>query len=160
MKFGLATFPTAYATHPAELACAAEERGFESIFFPEHTHIPTSRRTPFPRAAELPKEYIHAMDPFVSLATCAAVTKTLKVGTGICLVREELTKGMADLDRLVKEAGRDPKTISVTVFWAEATPEGVEFYEKQGVERILFGVPPESRDTVLPLVDRYAKLVR
>ena len=65
--FGLFMFPTDYAIQPVELAIAAEERGFESLFFPEHTHIPASRKTPYPAGGELPKEYSHTHDPFVAL---------------------------------------------------------------------------------------------
>src|SRR4029079_4093670 len=81
-------FATDYAIRPDELARAAEERGFQSVWVPEHTHIPTSRRTPFPGGAQLPKEYSHTYDPFVSLMAAAAATKRLKIGTGICLIIE------------------------------------------------------------------------
>ena len=88
MKYGVAIFPTDYAIRPDELARATEERGFDSIFFPEHTHIPASRRTPFPLGGELPREYSHTIDPFVAMTMAAAATKTLKLATGICLVIE------------------------------------------------------------------------
>ncbi|PFG73369.1 LLM class F420-dependent oxidoreductase [Tepidiforma thermophila] len=88
MKYGIQMFPTDYAIPVTELGRAAEELGFESVFFPEHTHIPTSRRTPWPGGGELPKEYSHTLDPFVVCAAVAAVTKTLKVGTGVCLVMQ------------------------------------------------------------------------
>ena len=78
--YGLFMFPTDYSIQPVELAIAAEERGFESLFFPEHTHIPSSRKTPFPGGTELPKEYSHTHDPFVALAAASAVTKKLKLG--------------------------------------------------------------------------------
>jgi len=88
MKFGILMFATDYAIRPDELALAAEERGFESVFFPEHTHIPASRRSPWPGGPELPKEYWHTHDLFVALTAAASVTKTIKVGSGICLVVE------------------------------------------------------------------------
>jgi probable F420-dependent oxidoreductase len=88
MKLGILMFPTDYAIRPDELAVAAEERGFESVFFPEHTHIPASRRSPWPGGPELPKEYWHTHDLFVALTAAASVTKTIKVGSGICLVVE------------------------------------------------------------------------
>src|ERR1700758_703499 len=88
MKYAVSMFPTEYAIRIDELARAAEQRGFESLWVPEHTHIPTSRRTPFPGGAELPREYSHTIDPFVALAAAAAVTKNLKLGTAICLVVE------------------------------------------------------------------------
>ena len=104
MKIGVSMFITDYSIAPGELARAAEERGFESLWVPEHTHIPTSRRTPWPGGGELPLEYSHTYDPFISLMLAAAVTKTLKLGTGICLVIERDTiivaKEVASLDRL------------------------------------------------------------
>jgi probable F420-dependent oxidoreductase len=276
MKYALVTFATDYSMHPAELAKAAEERGFESLFLPEHTHIPASRKTPYPGGGELPKEYSHTHDPFVALAMAAAVTKKLRVGTGICLVVEHdpivLAKEVASLDllsggrvlfgigggwnveemenhgqsfsrrwkllreriaamkaiwtqdeaayhgdlvnfdpiwsypkpaqkphppillgghtdaalkrvaaycdgwlpislaagdldqrighlrRLCEEKGRDPKSVSVSVFWAPPDPAAIEHYAKLGVERVIFALPPDGRETVLPMIDGYAKL--
>ena len=86
MKFGVAMFPADFAMNVVDLGRAAEERGFESLFLPEHTHIPSSRETPWPSGGELPPEYAHTLDPFVALAAVAAVTTRLKLGTGICLV--------------------------------------------------------------------------
>ena len=104
MEFGVAIFPTDYAAPPAQLARAVEERGFESLFFPEHTHIPASRETPYPAGGDLPPEYWHTHDPFVALAAAAAVTSRLRVGTGICLLveRDPITtaKEVASLDFL------------------------------------------------------------
>jgi probable F420-dependent oxidoreductase len=100
--FGAMMFPTDYAIQPAELAKAVEERGLDSLFFPEHTHIPSSRRTPFPGGGELPMEYSHTHDLFVALTAAAVVTKRIKLGTGICLVIEHdpilLAKQVASLD--------------------------------------------------------------
>src|ERR1700746_2910277 len=102
--FGAMMFPTDYAIQPVELAKAVEERGLDSLFFPEHTHIPISRRTPFPGGGELPMEYSHTHDLFVALTAAAVVTKRIKLGTGICLVIEHdpivLAKQIASLDRL------------------------------------------------------------
>ncbi|MCH7578479.1 MAG: LLM class F420-dependent oxidoreductase [Chloroflexi bacterium] len=102
--FGLQMFPTDYSIQPVELAKAAEERGFESLFFPEHTHIPTSRKTPYPGMGDLPKEYWHSHDPFVALAAAAAVTSRIKLATGICLIieRDPITtaKEVASLDMI------------------------------------------------------------
>lgn len=104
MKFGVQMFPTDYAIPVTELAKACEDLGFESLFFPEHTHIPTSRRTPWPGGAPLPMEYSHTLDPFVACGAAAAVTKTLRVGTGICLVMQRdpvtLAKEVASVDFL------------------------------------------------------------
>src|SRR6202023_670777 len=102
MKYGAAIFPTDYAIRVDELAKATEQRGFESIFFPEHTHIPTSRRTPYPLGGELPPEYSHTIDPFVAMTMAAAATKNLKLATVICLVIErdpiDLAKEVASVD--------------------------------------------------------------
>ncbi len=88
MKIGVSMFATAYAIRIDDLAREVEARGFDSLFVPEHTHIPTSRRSPWPGGAELPKEYWHTLDPFVALTAAAAATKTLRIGTGICLLTE------------------------------------------------------------------------
>src|SRR5229473_5654724 len=104
MKYALSMFPTEYAIRLDQLARAAEERGFESLWVPEHTHIPTSRRTPHPGGAELPREYSHTLDPFVALGAVAAATSTLRLGTGVCLVVERdpitLAKEVASLDHV------------------------------------------------------------
>jgi len=86
MKFGIAIFPTDYAISMTELAPAVEERGFESLWVAEHSHIPTSRQTPWPGGPELPKHYWHTIDPFIAVTVAALASKTLKVGTGICLL--------------------------------------------------------------------------
>ena len=103
MKLGLSIFPTDYAIDVRELGRAAEDLGFESLFFPEHTHIPSSRRTPYP-GGELPMEYSHILDPFAVMAAVAAVTERLLVGTGVCLVIERdpivLAKEVATVDHL------------------------------------------------------------
>src|SRR2546425_1833291 len=91
MHIGVCMFNTDYAIRIEELARTAEERRFESLFVPEHTHIPASRRTPFPSGGELPREYAHTLDPFVALAHAAAVTTRIRLGTGICLIIERDT---------------------------------------------------------------------
>jgi probable F420-dependent oxidoreductase len=104
MKFGLAIFPTEDGPAPGDLAREAEERGYESLFFPEHTHIPASRTTPYPIGDELPPEYSRIYDPFVALTAAAAATSRLLIGTGVCLVIERdpiiTAKEVATLDRL------------------------------------------------------------
>ena len=276
MHTGIAIFDTDYSMPIQELARAAEERGFESLWVPEHTHIPTSRRSPF-AGGELPEQYKHTLDPFVSLTAAAMVTTRLKVGTGICLVierdtittaksvasvdhvsngrflfgvgggwnREEMehhgtdfptrfkrleeqiramkaiwTKdvaeyrgkyvnfdpiwawpkpiqkphppvvfggesgytlqrivdigdgwfprgragadavltGFADLKARAAKAGRDLKTISVSVFAAKPDAADLARLAEGGVTRAIFLLPSESREKVLPLLDQYAKL--
>ena len=104
MDFGVSYFPTDEAVEPAVLGQMAEERGFESFFVTEHTHIPASRDTPYPAGGELPREYFRIYDPFVALATAAQATERIKVGTAICLLveRDPITtaKAVASLDRL------------------------------------------------------------
>src|SRR5437764_2690453 len=104
MKYGVTIFPTRYSIGPAELARAVEERGFESLFVPEHTHIPTSRRSPWPGGPDMPDEYRETLDPFLALTAAAAATERLLLGTGICLVveRDPITtaKEVATLDFL------------------------------------------------------------
>jgi probable F420-dependent oxidoreductase len=104
MKYGIAVFPTEYSVDPSRLARMVEERGFESLFFPEHTHIPVARRTPYPGGGELPREYSHTYDPFIALTAAASATERLLLATGICLVVERdpviTAKEVASLDRL------------------------------------------------------------
>jgi probable F420-dependent oxidoreductase len=278
MKYGLTMFATDYAIRPDELAVAAEQRGFESLFFPEHTHIPTSRRSPYPAGGDLPKEYWHTHDLFAALAAAAAVTKKIKIGSGICLLiqrdpiltakevatvdvlsngrllfgigggwnaeemenhgtvfktrwkllrervlamkeiwtKEEaefhgelvnfdpiwsypkpaqkphppillgghssrslqrvvdycngwlpigaratdLIGGIKKLGELARQAGKKPSDFPVSVYGAPADPETLARYAEAGVERILFWLPPKDRDTVLPIMDNYAKLAQ
>jgi len=270
---GIFMFATDYSIAPAELAIAVEERGFESLWIPEHTHIPASRKTPFPGGTELPKEYSHTLDPFVALGAAAAVTRKLKLGTGVCLVIERdpitLAKEVASLDSIsngrvvlgigagwnveemenhgaqfkrrwkivrekilamreiwTKEAAEfhgeyvnfdpiwsypkpvqpggppvllgslSPKTyervadycdgwlpintprfdwpgaiktlreaekkngrqpLSLSMFGVPAKPEVVASLAGLGFQRVIFGLPPAPRDTVLPMLDEYAK---
>ncbi len=278
MNYGAVMFPTEYAMAPDELARALEERGFESVWFPEHTHIPASRRSPWPGGGELPKDYWSSYDPFVALMAAAAATKRLKLGTGICLVieRDPITtaKEVATLDRLsggrvlfgigggwnaeemenhgtsfktrwpllrervlamkaiwtqrepefhgrfvrfdkiwadpkplqkphppviiggdgprtfdrvvefgdgwmpimrggqnpveripelrerLGKAGRDPKSVPVSIFFAPPKREALDALAAAGVDRAIFGLPSEPRDAVLPRLDSFAKLLR
>jgi probable F420-dependent oxidoreductase len=104
MHYGVTMFPTDYSIQPHDLAVEAEARGFESMWLPEHSHIPTSRKSPWPGGGELPKQYYDSYDPFVSLGAAAAVTKKIKLGFGICLVIERdpihTAKEVSTLDRL------------------------------------------------------------
>jgi probable F420-dependent oxidoreductase len=279
MQIGAFIFPTAYSIRIDELARALEERGFESLFVTEHTHIPASRRTPWPGGGPLPKEYSHTLDPFVGLMAAAAATSRHRVGTGICLVIEHdpivLAKVVATLDllsngrvlfgvgagwnaeemehhgtafptrfRVMRErvlamkaiwteeeaefhgefvrfdriwsypkpvqrphppvllggegrhtlrravefcdgwfprgragvdvvltqlaelrteaerAGRDPKSISVSVFGGKADAATVERYRAAGIDRVVLPLPSEGRERVLPLLDQHAALLR
>ncbi len=277
MLFGAGIFATDYAIRPDELARELEQRGFESLWLPEHTHIPATRRTPYPGGGDLPKEYWHTHDPFVALTAAAMVTTKLRVATGICLIieRDPITtaKAVASLDALsggrflfgigggwnaeemenhgtnykqrwrvlrervlaMKEiwtkeeaefhgefvnfdgirsypkpfqtphppvlmggdgpttfdrviefcdgwmpigyrmnnvaekiaalrqraeaAGRDPKSISITIFGAQPERAAIEELERAGVERGIFMLPSAERDVVLPLLDKYAPLM-
>jgi probable F420-dependent oxidoreductase len=102
--FGVQIFPTDQTIQPIALAKAVEERGLDSLFFPEHTHIPTARTTPFPGGTDLPEWYWRSHDPFVALTAAAAVTSRIKLGPGICLVIERdpiiLAKECASLDMI------------------------------------------------------------
>jgi len=278
MKFGVSMFNTDYTIRIDELARAAEERGFESLWLPEHTHIPKSRKSPWPGGADLPREYWHLHDPFVALALAAAVTTRLKLATGICLVIErdpitlakevasldflsngrfifgigggwnaeemehhgtdfkkrwrvlrervlamkeiwakdepefhgefvsfdpiwsypkpvqkphppillgvntpnarqrvveycdgwlplgaragDLAASIADLRQRAEKAGRDPRSITVSVYGATPEVGAVQEYAKAGAERAVFRLPSEGRDAVLPLLDQYAGLAR
>jgi probable F420-dependent oxidoreductase len=279
MHIGAFIFPTEYSIRIDELARAVEERGFESLFVTEHTHIPVSRRTPWPGGGPLPKEYAHTLDPFVGLAAAAAVTSRLRLGTGICLViqhdpivtakevasldllsngrfifgigagwnaeeiehhgtafatrfrlmrervlamkeiwtkdeaefhgqfvrferlwsypkpvqkpyppillggagphtlrrvvefcdgwipigragAEAILPQLAELRRLAEHAGRDPKTISVSVFGGKPERPTLDQYRKAGVDRVVVPLPSEGRERILPLLDQHAALLR
>src|SRR6266478_8164964 len=278
MHIGVCMFATDYAIRIDELAREAESRGFESLFVPEHTHIPVSRRTPFPSGGQLPTEYSHTFDPFVSLMAAAAATTRIRIGTGICLIIERdtivtakevasldvlsggrfefgigggwnaeemenhgtdyktrfkrlgeqvramkeiwtkdeaefhgqhvnfdkiwswpkpaqkphppvllggesghtlqrvvdfcdgwfprgrnadaIVPGLADLKARAARAGRDPGKISVSVFGAKAERATLDSYAAAGITRAILRLPSEGRDTVLPLLDQYAKLIR
>jgi probable F420-dependent oxidoreductase len=104
MKFGIGVFPTLATPRPDELARMAEAHGCESLFIPEHSHIPASRETPYPGGGELPAEYGASFDPFVALAIAAAATRRLRIATGICLIIQRdpinTAKAVASLDQL------------------------------------------------------------
>lgn len=104
MKFGVVMFATDYSMDVRDLARAAEERGFESLFLPEHSHIPVSRKSPWPGGPELPRHYLHTIDPFIGLTAAAVVTERLRIGTGVCLVVQrnpiDLAKQVSTLDQL------------------------------------------------------------
>ncbi len=277
MHYGVSMFPADFAIRVDELAREVEARGFESLWVPEHTHIPASRRSPYPAGGDLPPEYWRSTDPFVGLGVAAGATKNLKLGTAICLVIERdpivmakqvasldwlsngrllfgigagwnaeemenhgtafktryslmrerilamkeiwtkdeaefhgkfvdfgpvwswpkpaqkphppvllggetpkvlqrivdycegwiprgrrgpdvVLNGMADLKARAEKAGRDSRTISVTVSGARSDEADLETYREAGVERVILPLPPAPRDTVLPILDQHAKL--
>src|ERR1700712_5817694 len=104
LKFGVSMFFTDGSIAPGELGQALEARGFESVWAPEHSHIPLTRKSPFPPGGDLPKKYYDTMDPFVTLTAAAAATKTLMVGTGVCLVAQrdpiQTAKQVASIDQI------------------------------------------------------------
>jgi probable F420-dependent oxidoreductase len=104
VDFGLAIFATDETPDIATLARMVEDRGFESLLLPEHTHIPVSRLTPYPAGGELPREYWRMLDPFVALTAAAAATDRLRIGTAVCLVVQHdpivTAKAVATLDLL------------------------------------------------------------
>jgi probable F420-dependent oxidoreductase len=104
MRFGITMFATDRTMGVVELAREAEARGYDSLWLPEHTHIPASRETPWPGGGELPREYSHSYDLFVALSFAAAATERIKLGSGVCLVTEHdpiiLANATASLDRL------------------------------------------------------------
>ncbi len=153
MHFGASMFCTDYSMAPVELAPELENRGFESFWAPEHSHIPLSRKSPWGGGPELPKHYYDVIDPFVGLATAAVATKTLKLATGVCLIIQrdpiQLAKEVATLDLLsggrflfgigagwnreeMADHGTDPKTrvklmaervAMLKAIWTETKPE-------------------------------------
>ena len=104
MHVGAAMFFTDYSMPPADLARALEQRGFESLWAPEHSHIPISRESPFPNGGDLPQQYYDVMDPFVTLTAAAVATTKLKIGTGVCLVQQrdpiQTAKLVASIDQV------------------------------------------------------------
>jgi len=129
MDVGAAMFFTDYSMSAAELGRSLEERGFESIWAPEHSHIPASRRSPFPSGGELPKQYYDAMDPFVSLTAAAAVTTRLKLGTGVCLVIQRDPIQTAKLVASIDQVSRGRFLFGVGGGWnaEEMADHGTEF---------------------------------
>jgi probable F420-dependent oxidoreductase len=276
MLFGGAMFFTEYSMSASELARALEERGFESVWAPEHSHIPLSRKTPFPGGGDLPKPYYDAMDPFVVLAAACQATKTIKLGTGVLLVQQrdaiqtaklvasidqasggrfifgvgggwnqdemenhgtvyatrfkrmreaieamkeiwtketaeyhgefvnfdpmiarpkpvqkphppihvggafpygarrairygdgwiptargDITEVVAKFSQMAREAGRDPASIEITSFGLGEDIDRVKRLAEVGIARVVPMFPPEKADKVLPMIDRWANIMR
>ncbi len=137
MEFGAAIFFTDYSMAPVELGRALEERGFESVWAPEHSHIPLSRQSPFPQGGDLPKKYYDVMDPFVTLSAVAGATTRLRVGTGICLVVQrdpiQTAKEVASLDQV--SGGRFLFGIGAGWNAEEMADHGTEFKSRFRVMR-------------------------
>lgn len=138
MRIGVTMFTTDLAMDPVELARAAEERGFHSLYVPEHTHIPTARTTPAPTGDdELADEYRRTLDPFVALAAAGAVTGRLRLGTGICLPAERdaivTAKEVATLDHLT--GGRFVFGVGFGWNAEEMADHGVDFAKRRDVTR-------------------------
>lgn len=137
MKSGISMFFTDYAMAPGELGQALEARGFESLWAPEHSHIPLTRKSPFPGGGDLPKKYYDTMDPFVTLTAAATATKTLKVGTGVCLVTQrdpiQTAKQVASIDQL--SGGRFLFGIGNGWNQDELEDHGVKFADRHKVAR-------------------------
>jgi len=137
MRYGVTMFVTDRSMSATALARAAEERGFDSLYLPEHTHIPTSRKTPYPLGDTLPDEYKRTIDPFVGLAAAAAVTTKLRLGTGICLVAQRdpiiTAKEVASLD--MTSGGRFVFGIGVGWNEDEAVDHGIDFAKRRSIVR-------------------------
>jgi probable F420-dependent oxidoreductase len=140
MDIGVIMFPTDKAIQPMELAVACEERGFDSLWFPEHSHIPTSRETPWggtPGAPPLPEEYWRTHDQFVALSAAGAVTKKLILGTGITLVAQRdpiwFAKEVASLDML--SGGRLEVGIGYGWNVEEMRNHGLDYKKRRGILR-------------------------
>ncbi|WP_434590964.1 LLM class F420-dependent oxidoreductase [Streptomyces sp. A5-4] len=137
MRIATTIFLTDETITPVRLARELEQRGFDGLYLPEHTHIPVSRDTPYPAGGELPREYGRTLDPFVALGQAAAVTERLGLGTGITLVAQrdpiDLAKQAATLDHL--SGGRF--TLGVGFGWnvEEAADHGVEWRTRRDLGR-------------------------
>ena len=137
MRYGVTIFATDLSIDVVELARAAEERGLDSLWVPEHTHIPTSRLTPHPSGAELPEKYKRSLDPLVALAAVASATTTLRLGTGILLPAQRdplvTAKAVASLDHV--SGGR--AALGVGFGWNEdeMADHGVVYRGRRAVAR-------------------------
>src|SRR6266508_1195131 len=183
MHYGIVMFSTHYAIRPDELARAVEARGFESLWIPEHTHIPASRRSPWPGGPSLPKEYGQFHGQFVNFDKMWSFPKpaqrphppilmggdgpttfdrVLEYCEGWMPIAGRMGPGLSDkiatLQRRAKDAGRGP--IPVTAFMVKPDRAAIDPLEAAGIDRAIFGVPSETADKVLPLLDTYAKLIR
>jgi probable F420-dependent oxidoreductase len=139
--FGLIAIPTHYTIQPIELGRWAEANGFESLWFGEHSHIPTSRRTPFPLGGELPQYYKEFFDPFIGLSAVAGATSKLKLGTSVCLVPEHNTMNLAKMAACLDRVSNGRFLFGIGAGWnaEEMADHGVDLKDRWKVtrERIL-----------------------
>jgi probable F420-dependent oxidoreductase len=137
VRYGLVIVPNDDVQDPAELARMAEQRGFDCLLFPDHTHIPASRETPFPLGGELPHYFRRAYDPFVSLAAAVGATERIMLGTGVCLVAQRdpiiTAKEIATLDRL--SGGRLVFGVGAGWNFEEMRNHGTEPSQRFGIMR-------------------------
>ena len=135
--FGICSVPTHYTIPPAELGRWAEANGFESLWYGEHSHIPTSRRTPFPMGGELPQFYKEFFDPFIALTAAAAVTTRLKVGTSVCLVPEHNSINLAKTVSCVDQVSAGRLLLGIGAGWnaEEMADHGVDLKDRWKVTR-------------------------
>jgi probable F420-dependent oxidoreductase len=137
MEFGASIFFTDYSITPADLAVALEQRGFDSLWAAEHSHIPVPRRTPPPGGGELAKRYYDVMDPFVTLTAAAMATKTLKIGTGVCLVNQRDTIQTAKLVASIDQVSGGRFLFGIGVGWnaEEMEDHGTDFASRAKLVR-------------------------
>lgn len=157
MKFGYLGVNTAASIRPGQLAAELEGRGYESVWLPEHTHIPADRRTPFPAGGELPDGYFHMMNPLIGLASAAATTSTLTLGTGICLALQHDLVDLATMTSTLDVLSEGRLLLGIGAGWnaeelANHRPD-VPFHQRYGalVERVaavraLWGDDPATFD--------------
>lgn len=145
MDFGVVTHNTEYGIRPDVCAPEAEARGFESVWYPEHTHIPACRDTPYPLGGDLPKQYAHFMDLFVSMMAGVGATQHIKIGAGICLLMEH--------DPIVAAK-------AITVFLAMLmTSTILDEYQAAGVARVVQFLPPDTHSEAMAVMDTTAKFI-
>jgi probable F420-dependent oxidoreductase len=137
MRYGVTMFATDVSIDVVELARAVEERGLDSLWLPEHTHIPTSRTTPHPSGAELPEKYKRSLDPLVALAAASSATTTLRLGTGILLPAQRdplvTAKAVASLDHVA--GGRIALGVGFGWNVEEMADHGVDYGSRRAVAR-------------------------
>jgi probable F420-dependent oxidoreductase len=137
LPIGITIFATDKAIDITELAREVEARGFDSLILPEHTHIPASRKTPYPAGEPLPEEYYRTLDPFSGLSAAAAVTERIKLGTGICLVAQHHEVNLAKQVATVDHLSNGRMVFGIGYGWNEdeMNSHGVAYKERRAVVR-------------------------